>query len=360
MATGDTTSDGCSTSSSKPFFAIMVCVVSPLAGVALAYLVLIRVFLPTIGVGGTQTQRIVDLSSQLDQGLGSDPAVAIIGNSIVVEGVSASQIQQAAPPGWSVWNFSVSGCDVTEQHLILPRLIRADPEIVVLVLRPIDVGTVGDVDTNKLHAYSLAGYPEAFPDHYDPTYLPGLSEESWQILRGSDHDSELFFRRSPVTFLEQIGFSLLRQGRVDLSTGGWDQPSNLTASISGSRLDRHFRVVIENGLERVPDGEASGAEHIARMVETLYSSGIQAVLVVAPIHPDIPERHESSYEQLLSLLSDLSDRYGCITADASDLLSAEDFADAIHPNAKGRQRFSTFIGNVLPEPRDLELLPEKS
>jgi hypothetical protein len=360
MANADRLSDRCDTGFKRPSLAIMICVVAPLAGVALAYLILVHLFLPTIGVGGVQTQRIVDLSHQLDQGLGTDPVAAIIGNSVVVEGVSASQVQQAAPPGWSVWNFSVSGCDVTEQHLILPRLIRAGPEIVVFVFRPIDVGTVGDVDTNKLHAYSLARYAEAFPDDYDPQYLPGLSEESWQILRSSDRDSRVFFRRSPITFLEQIGFSLLRQGRVDLSTGGWDQPSNLTSSISGSRLDRHFRVVIENGLERVPEGESTGAEHIARMVATLNSSGIRSVLVVAPIHPDIPERHQRSYERLLALLDDLSDRYGSITADASDLLRADDFADAIHPNAQGRQRFSTFIGNVLPDPRDLKLMPEKS
>jgi hypothetical protein len=350
MIPNEKNTKGASTGDGSPLCAMFVCVGSPIAGVLLAYIILVRVFLPTMGVGVVQLQRIIDLSQQLDRGLGSDPAAVIIGNSVVVEGVSASAVRQSAPDGWSVWNFAINGCDVTEQQMILPRLIESGPELVVLVFRPIDVGTVEDVDPNKLHAYSLAQYPKAFPPEYDPDRLPGLSAESWRILSSTDQESLLFFRRSPITFLQEVGFNAIRQGNMQFTTGGWDEPADLAASISGARLERHFRVVIENGLERVPAGESAGAEHITRAVEALTSAGIQTVLVVAPIHPDVPERHKESLGQLRLMFERLTAQYGCITGDASDLLDADDFADAIHPNSQGRQKFSAYIGGLFPEP----------
>jgi hypothetical protein len=338
---GDMTESG-----DRPLLSVLLCVASPLAGAAIAFWLLVTVLIPTIGVG--DVQRIIDLGAALESPLPQEPTAAIIGNSVLIEGINASMVAEAAPPGWHARNFAINGCDLTEQQILLPRLIETGPEVIVMVIRPIDVGAVTDVNLSKLHAYSLSGFTSSFPEGYAAERLPGLSDESRSALLSTRFDSLLHFRRAPLTTAESLASTIARRGTATRMTDDWNEPANLTGSISGARLDRHFRVVAEERAKRIAGGETAGAEHIERAARDLRDAGITPVIVVAPIHPQMPGQSVEALARLRSLLADLSDRYGAITGDAHDMLGAEDFADAIHPNAQGRQKLSAYIGSLLP------------
>ncbi len=333
-------------SGDRPLMSVLLCVASPIAGAAVAFWLLVTVLIPTIGVG--DVQRIIDLGAKLESPITPQPTAAIIGNSVLIEGINASMVAEAAPPGWHARNFAINGCDLTEQQILLPKLISARPDAIVMVIRPIDVGAVTDVNLSKLHAYSLSAFTSSFRDGYAAERLPGLSDESREALLSTRFQSLLHFRRSPLTTAEAVGFSLLQSGTVSLNADDWNEPADLTGSISGARLERHFRVVAETRSQRIAGGQTAGAEHIERAARDLHEAGITPVIVVAPIHPQMPGQSEEALAQLRALLADLSDRYGAITGDAHDMLGAEDFADAIHPNARGRQKLSAYIGSLLP------------
>ena len=71
------------------------------------------------------------------------------------------------------------------------------------------------------------------------------------------------------------------------------------------------------------------------------------------MHPSL-ENGPRGIDELRRLLRTLASGQGVTYADAADLLSAGDFADALHPNESGRRKFSQFLGAELAKvPADL-------
>jgi len=61
-------------------------------GLAIAFVLLREVAIPRLGL--SQTQRIKELITRLDNGLGDKPTLVFLGNSVTVEGVDASIVQE--------------------------------------------------------------------------------------------------------------------------------------------------------------------------------------------------------------------------------------------------------------------------
>lgn len=325
--------------------AILSVLLFPALGVALGALLLSTVVLDTVGLGSVE--RIAAIGRRLDEGLADAPTTVCLGNSLSVEGIDASEVASAAPPGWRVLSMALNGCEIAEMRVMAPKLLAAGPRAVVLTLRPLEIARPVDIDIGKAHAYALGGFlrtPGAAPEL---GRIAGLTEGSRAALSSSPTMARLHFRIAPLTALNGWARLTLRPSLRLAPPDDWTAPHELLGSISGPRLGLHVRELRNTIAERLAGGTEDGEAEVRALVETLRAGGVTPILVAAPIHPELREAYGRHADRLREFLRELADAGG-VYADASELLGAEEFADAVHPNAEGRARYSRFVGGMLP------------
>jgi hypothetical protein len=325
---------------------------SIVVGAALGAVVIYAVIIPLIGLG--QVERIRALGAHLDDGLGSQPAAVLLGNSAVVEGFDASIVAEAAGD-WHVENLAINGCDLTETRVQLGRVLAAGPDVVVLSYRCQQAGTLQDIPLDKAYAYALADFARAWPDGWDRHSLPGLSHASYDALRASKVRAWLHFRSYPLTTLNARLRAGLREGVRAPQPDNWTSPFDLQASIDGWRLERHLNSTLEVCHERLADGSRDGFREIKLTVEQVLDSDAGVLLAMVPVHPRLQTALAAYNQMMRRELESLSATHGLPFANAVDLVDEDGFADAVHLNARGRRRFSEWLGARLPlASRDLK------
>jgi lysophospholipase L1-like esterase len=314
----------------------------PAAGALLGLVLLVKVVLPTLGVGSVE--RVVQLGRHLDQPLAPAPTVALLGNSITREGVDTRLLEETAPPGWHAQNFAISACGLSEIRVQLPKILAARPAAVAFGLRPEDMGRVDDFDLDKAFAYAMGGFVAAWPQNWTRADLPGISSETYEALRASPLAQDLHFRTAPLNIINQEVRVRLRRGLRRVAPNNWVDPYEMAFSVRDERLDRHIESTEHDMQQRLAGGANEGAQLTATLAAQIRAAGATPVLIVLPMHPGFRASMESQVPALRALLSKIAQDQSGIMIDALDLLSAEDFADAVHPNAAGREIYSRFLG----------------
>jgi hypothetical protein len=314
------------------------------AGVAVGVAVVFGVLLPIVGLG--QVERIRALGQHLDEGFPHPPVAVLLGNSSVVEGLDALIAAEVAD-GWHVENLAINGCDLTETRVLLGKLLAAEPDVVVLSYRSQQLGTLRDIPIDKAYAYTLAGFPAAWPDDWDRRSLPGLSDASYEALRASKTGAWLHFRSYPLTSLNARLRAGLREGVRAPEPDNWASPFDLQISIDGWRLERHLRNTQKECELRLADGSRDGLREITLAVEQILESGAGVLLAMVPVHPHLRDALAPHNQMMRRELGQLAAANGLVLVDAVDFVNADGFADAVHLNARGRQSFSELLGAQL-------------
>ncbi|MFZ4573575.1 MAG: hypothetical protein ACOYN0_04210 [Phycisphaerales bacterium] len=326
--------------------------VPTILGVLAAAALQLWVIFPRMGAGSADLDRCIALGELYREGLSDQPTVVCIGDSVSVEGIDASVVAANAPPGWRILNAALNGGDRLEQAVMLPALAKAQPTYVVWTCRAMYLGAPpADLHADRAAAYRIADFPEAWPQDWITSKTPGLTEDLMGSLTGPKVKSELHFRTSLIHATDQKIKGILKGGSFRAADAAdWGAPFQMNISITGPRLDRHLEALRDEHAERI--GKGKQVREYERMVELLAAAGVRPVLVVAPVHPAIREKgwFEPEVTELRALAAKLAAANGGVFIDASDLLTAEDFADGQHPGASGRQKLSALIGSKLPAP----------
>lgn len=351
-----------------PWRAFAFCAIPTLLGLTAAAAAHFFVVLPTLKLGSTGLDRVVALASHLRESPPDTPRLVFVGDSVTVEGIDASLVERAAPPGWKVENLGINGCDRPHVAVILPTVLASKPRAMVILVRPITITRGMLIETDVAHAYVLGGYAKDWPPQWVTPESDGVDRKIFEALTGPAWQSKLHFR---TAIRESINNRLrerfnrnLRPVRAD----DWIAPFNLSGSIEGSLLEQHLRLLEAEvrdtaGPADVPPGASAaridtsaGEADFERHVALIQAAGVDLTLIVAPLHPRLMREGEAPMFRATALrvrefARELGARRGLGVADASEgLLSEDSFADAHHPNERGRAALSEFVGRALPPP----------
>lgn len=323
--------------------------ISPLVwtavGVGAGLLILVGGLLDWTGVGSVE--RIVSLGRRAES-RSLESAAVFLGDSITREGIDARAVE-AASPDWRAENLATSGAGLPEFRIQLPKLLAAMPGAVVIGLRPEHLGPVNDIDVNKAYAYAMGGFPTAWPDNWRPADFPELSPETWQALHSTPLEQKLHFRTAPLDVFNDAARLKMRRGELrPAQIDNWIDPFEMTSSINDDRLEGHLQGVAETVRSAFDSGKRRGAEEVRALVQLVRESGASPVLVMLPMHPVHVAQFGAEIDALRGFVDELAAAAGTTAIDASALLTANEFADAVHPNAAGREKFSRYVGQHLP------------
>jgi hypothetical protein len=322
-------------------------------GVGAAVAVQHRVILPTFGLP-QQLRRVEDIARHLDRGAelpAGVPFAGIIGNSAAVEGIDASDVESAAP-GWAVVNCAANGTNQVEARLYGARLINAGADLVVWIYRPDMMSDPRLIHDDVIYTFARGGYANVAPWLGPPWVTP----DQLDAFNASSLEVSLHFRRRVVSEFNTKLCQRFRPGVRETPLMEFDAVHNLEVSLSGAKLARHIgqveQLLTDDRPELDHDGLASGRELTRGFAEDCRRGGARLVVVIAPSHPELEVTAGPMEVQVESVLRPLLEPLGGIVLNAGGLLSADEFADAIHPNAEGRHRLSAWIGDHLPAPAD--------
>ena len=296
--------------------------------------VAIRLWCPTIGalaafavlpaiielVGLGELERVRLLGERVDQLIDSQDdagAILLVGNSVAIEGLDAERVREAAGAEQPVRNYAINGSRLPETAAMLPRLLQTRPSAVVFVLMPTHL-----VETR-----------EATPDEDAAYAMSGLVDSDLTGAEAITH-----FRTAPLRSLDDRLRMQLASGRRSGAAADWSCPNLLTADAPPVARENHLARVRELLTADRSDGELRDRiALIERMAADCERAGAAFLLCEAPIHP--------------ALRDDAVDLAGFDPPTDSlrfvDLLAEAEFADAVHPNAAGRIRFSEAMGASL-------------
>ena len=97
-----------------------------------------------------------------------------------------------------------------------------------------------------------------------------------------------------------------------------------------------------------PDVGSVGRRALAALLADIRSSGAVPVLVRLPVHPRLSTEAAPILASQQPYLADLARVHQALLLDATSLLDADQFADAVHPDRAGRSALSEWLGRHLP------------
>lgn len=316
----------------------------PALGAALAALVLSELYLPRFGIG--TVERIAALGGHLSSPYHDHPTAVSLGNSVTLEGMDAAIVERAAGAGWRAENLATSGAGPTEFQILLPKLLEARPDVVILPLQVESLGRLTDLPADKAYAYAYGSFVSAWPADWNRSSFYGISDQNYEALRSTPWQQRLHFRRAPLNAVNDAVRTRFRTGLREADPDNWRDPFEMVDSLRDQRLARHLEQVRDLIERRLGRGDRAGRDEIRAIVELVQASSSKPLLVVLPIHTKLREWSEPYVVELRNLLDVLAEQGGKV-ADASHLLAADDFADAVHLNAEGRRKYSEFLGQQL-------------
>lgn len=314
-------------------------------GLIASYYLLKGVFIPSVGFPG-DLERITKLDDRLVFAAEDKKRVEIISNSVGVEGIIASVVGQELGDACLVRNQAANGIDVLSGRLYISRVLASDPDVLIWIIRPEMLGELRPVNAQLASVMRWAGYEEhaTWVSAEGADY--GLSEGTLERLAASERENLISFRTLPLSMLNESARAMMRDGILMAKPLDTEAPYQIDVQLRGDRLQRHIRDVTVSYEDRIGDGSGRGAEIIERTLRQIRDAEVVPVVVLAPTHPDASEIVQQS-DAFRDAVTGISTRTGAIMIDLTGSLSADEFADAIHPNRQGARTLSEQLGAAL-------------
>ena len=321
-------------------------------GVLLGCWLLVAVLLPRLGLG--EVDRIRQLGLHIDQRDTANDRLALtvlLGDSITREGVDTQIIADhwsEASRSHRFENWAVSGCTLVEQRIQLTRVLAAKPSRVVFAIGPTTLCHLQDMPLDKAYAYAFSGFDTQDWSESLPAGC-GLETASLQALNAPTWKQHLHFRNAPKSWLNQRLRGAIKGSPTDRAAN-WTSPHYMTSSVGPEQLAWHLEQISDWWKVDRSHNVESGAAILASMIEETQRAGAEPVLALVPVHPLLHEVAQIGWRQTRPAVDDVAQRLHVAQIDATQQLTSAEFADALHPNRDGRDRYSRILASHLARP----------
>ncbi len=274
------------------------------------------------------------------------PAVVVLGNSVVMEGVDTRAVASALPGKPLVFNFSATGQTLVESFLYYQQL-PASVEILIQMVAPGSLADETPLRDQKYNAYYMYGFRPT-PDTAETlTSIFGGAVES---ILGASELSQRF--RSRWVVRQMVDTSVRKLLRADLAlssaTNDLYFPSSHALAFSPDKLQRALKLWFDRWPVRSYDALPQHLALVGAMSDSAKASERAFVLLLPPIHPWIREqRGKEFYREFRAQIAELKRQHGLRVVDALELLDSDRFSDHQHPSDDGARIVSTFIAQEL-------------
>ena len=292
--------------------------------------------------------RILTVEQHLRAGAGPIDGVALLGSSVVVEGVDCERLRTALPPDTRCENLAWTGADVRQWLLVTPALLESPPRVVVFGL---DLFTLLNPDELSDERLAIAGWWDFVPAAERPAYGAILDPEALRILESSRVAQLLRFRAFPLNALNErvreVARSDLRYDdyATDFSAP-WVRRQAATATALAVHLELVRTMIRKGGTERLPETE--------RLIEFLIgrirarAPDTRFLLVLTPVHPELSATlPPGALDEVRQAVRALAERLHAEARDDTLALGASAFSDAVHPFGEGRTQWSLELGRAV-------------
>lgn len=313
-------------------------VAAVLAGAALAWLLSPTIFraLPS---DLTRTAVILDALNDPQQ----QPEIVSLGNSVVMAGVDMARLSDELSTHPRGLNLSSTGQAPLESYLYY-QLLPDSVEVLLQFFDVTSVTTLNVLDEQKYNAFHMFGYR---PDEVTRTRLTQLFDRRMgDILEKSDLQQRFESRWAIRQLADTIARQVLRPGlELDRSVYDLSHPNpyadKLDAASMAQALERAF---LGNGIREPFLVAESKLALLQEMNRRARLRGIRLILVIQPVHP---ERRQYSaddyYLQVADTFAAFSKLNDVIVLNATDVLTADEFRDEVHPSRAGADTLSSWL-----------------
>lgn len=315
----------------------------PALGVLGGWWCLLTVLLPGLGFG--DLDRIVQMGQHLQQTRPKGPYLCAVGSSIVQDGFDSEVVRESLDTSCIVENIADPGAKLWDHLSKLPLILKAKPSAVLFGIGPSDYYdrvVAGD----KRYAMSVAGFSDAWSPEYSQDLPRELAQRQSAVDAMPSWQKWLHFRVVPVVWINK-NFRLLARGDdLRAAPSDWIAPHVYERPITPQQLEVHLAHVRRTWTKGA--GEAmDNASEFRQLARYTKEAGATPVFLFYPIHPALRDVAAPLEAQVKAQAEAVAAEYGGLVVDASRLLPAEDFNDAFHPGALGREKWSRFIGETL-------------
>ena len=297
------------------------------------------------GVMRVSLARILAVQRHLVTEGGPSGGVAVLGSSVVVEGVDCAVVRAQLQPVAPCENLAWTGGDLRQWLLIQPALRRSPPAVLVLGL---DLFTLLDPSPIPADRLALASWWHFVPDSDLPQLADSLSADERSVLLAPRATQLLRFRSFPLGalnehFRETARADLRYDGYAENFEAPWLRRAPAAPEAMAKHLEQTARRIRTGGLERLPETQQMLESLITRV--RAADPGTRVVLVLTPIHPDLARMlGADTLGALHRGLDTEARRLDADFLDHSASLEADGFSDAVHPFADGRAAWSVRLG----------------
>jgi len=322
------------------------------AGFAIAYLLLSYFVIPRAGFPG-DLNRILKLDERLATAQANNPdsdRIVIVSNSVGVEGIEAKHIQSQLPPGYAVENQSSNGIDLLSGRLYIGRILRSNPESLVWILRPEVMGKLKPINPELASAMRFGNFhtnPDWINQSPDPDQQPLLDQATQNRFNTTDLKNKASLRTIPLRHLNEQVRTRTRRDILPAKPLELNAPYQIDTNITGQKLQRHLDDMVFIFQSRTENDNRDGLPFIEETILQILQTSTTPILVIAPTHPGNDEFFGPMETLFAQQLQQIADLHNITLIDLSKTLTAEEFADAIHPNRDGAEKLSTLLGQAL-------------
>ncbi len=284
--------------------------------------------------------------------------VALLGSSVAIEGVDADRVAEAFAAARAddafnprVLNFAWTGADAKQWLLVLPRLAELRPAAAVLCLDVAAAQLIRGLDADYAALALWSGYwpPDTRAQFRDAELLtPGelARVERWRPLALFD------FRVLPPGALDAMLRETARpELRYEGYTTNFAAPWVRTTNVSDVGMQRDIANWTRS-VQAFTDEQRAHASRLLSGALDLLPPTTARFIVLTPTHPELRAAlGDDTVTALRTRLAALARDHDAAFLDHFDLLPAESFSDAVHPNARGRETWSRRLGADLAQQR---------
>lgn len=313
-------------------------------GALLLGIIIAIVFAPTIfrviPSDLTRIQVLLDALSATD----TEPEFIVFGNSVAQDGLDTRVVSQYLPNTPVGYNFGSPGQSLAESYLYYQDL----PALTIRVIQFLSPGVLAAPDMlhdQKYTAFYMYGYR---PSENTINKLQTIHGDSASMLDKSYLDL-VFDSRWAIRQLVDTNIRNLLRGDLDLDQATYDIyfPSTMSEPISEDKLVRHLSKTYGPGHKQFHYSERQ-VNQLTAMVNAAKSANRNFTLVLAPINPRAHAYLNEDYlTQARSFFKTFARNQNIQLVNAMDLLSANLFADGLHPTIEGAEVLSQFVGQAI-------------
>jgi hypothetical protein len=274
------------------------------------------------------------------------PAQVVLGNSVTMQGVDTRILTENLIGEPLVYNLATTGQGLTEANIFFSAL-PPSVETVIHVFYVYQLQIVTAINEQKYNALFMYGY--RMPEPLKQELIRIYAFETEETLNRSMMQQAFDSRWAPRQAIDTLVRDALRTD-LELDTIRTELyfPSPKSERLPPEKMQK---VLIDTfGSQDQPSFLTyyQPKEHLDSFIKQVKDSGRNYVMVIAPLNPAAaayvaPNRNEVATE----VLTEITQANDVLLINAMDLLTEQDFADALHPTVEGAGILSRYIAEQL-------------